>query len=138
MSKTDYSKCSLDELKDILEWIDHDKWPDRVAEIESILNDPQKRRVLEHKQETKNIQIQEENRKISKLLVGIYFLIIAGIIIFTGQLIGRRGGVEIETIEARVVIGIILAVIAVFTIKSVFGPKSLNKALKIRRKKRGS
>ncbi len=40
MEQPNYNNCSLDELHRVLELIDQDAWPDRVARIESIINDP--------------------------------------------------------------------------------------------------
>jgi len=135
MSKPDYSECSIDELKNILEFIDHNKWPDRVAEIESILNDPKKMEVLEREQEVAEKHKKEEDRKVSKVLLSIYLLVIAGVVVFSGQLMLRNGGIEIETMEGRLVIGFIVALFAFFIIKSVFWSKKLNKTLKKQREK---
>lgn len=42
MSSLNYERYNLDELHDVLENIDREKWPDRVAQVEGILNDPKR------------------------------------------------------------------------------------------------
>ncbi len=138
MSKPDYSQYSLEELKESLEWIDRDEWPDRVAEIKSILNDPKKRKALEHKQEFTNVKRERESQDFSSLLLGICYLFIAGLVVFTGILIGKHGEIYIESIEARIAIGFILALVGAFTIKSVLRRNAHSKVDKARRKKRAS
>ena len=94
--KPDYKKYSLVQLKEALHSIDREKWPERVKEIENILNDPKAISKLTN-QERKKIAEPDINIEMPRIIFGIFMLISACVLAVKGDLIGRHGVVHIET-----------------------------------------
>ncbi len=122
MNTPDYTKYTLSELQDVLNNINYEKYPERVKEIESILNDPvmynkllqdNRKKIEEHNQlEAKSV---EEGRKAFSFLT---LFILACVTLVTGTLITGYGTFQIESWLTRIFIFIIIIAFLIYSIRN--------------------
>ena len=117
MDKIDYSKYSVEELEDAYRHIDRDKWPDRVKEIELIINDPVKRRARvntdKYRKKIKEERAERARKRREPLGYALMYLVLAVLVSFFGIVASRTGqGTTADSIGERVLIGIAFFAIA--------------------------
>ncbi|QYJ91145.1 DUF3169 family protein [Shewanella halotolerans] len=117
MDKIDYTKYSVEELEDAYRHIDRDRWPDRVKEIELILNDPVKRRAQvntdKYRKKIKEERAQKSRKRREPLGYALMYIVLGVLVSFFGLLASRTGqGTTVDSMGERVLIGIVFFAIA--------------------------
>jgi len=117
MSVPDYESYTLDELEDVLNNIDYEKYPERVQLIRDILNDPEKNYSLhlEHNEEISetNPFDYESEEEVDPKSTGTYLFIMAFVLLVTGTLYTDFGSIQIESWTVRIIIFVIIMAIAI-------------------------
>ncbi|WP_346837036.1 hypothetical protein [Microbulbifer sp. SAOS-129_SWC] len=95
--KPNYKNYSLRELREALDSIDREKWPDRVKEIEAILKEPASLSKLKAKERKQRKLESDSNIELQLVVVGTVFLVMALILSVSGDLVGRFGVIHIDS-----------------------------------------
>jgi len=118
MFKPNYNKYTISELEEALRVIDSKKYPKRIQQVESLLNDPVKRKLIKQRSIDKLEQEKQRKAEIKRRSEpfgwGIFFTISAFIVYFFGFIPSRFqvSDSTIESNELRILIAVIFLIFA--------------------------
>jgi hypothetical protein len=103
MQEPDYESYSLEELQQVYNGINREKWPERYKKVKAILNDPVnvEKLKLEAQKESENSMFGPEGSPERKGW-GWFYLCIGLILLSTGTFVSKTGSFEIESWPVRI------------------------------------
>lgn len=119
MKSPDYNSYTLEQLLDVESKINRHEYPERYDRIISILNDPDRRLVLEAEQKGKDTENEKENQIAISYLGAFVYWIYGAVVLITGTLYTRLGDIYIESLLIRALVFIGIVVVGYMFLKSV-------------------
>ena len=112
MEEIDYTNCTKEDLADILNHIDREKYPERTALVQSLYDS--KEDLNEHEQgEVNEITFM----KIRNLISGALLLIFAPVVLIFGVNSNRLFySINIESLQARIVAFLVMVAMGIYVL----------------------
>ncbi|WP_346837026.1 hypothetical protein [Microbulbifer sp. SAOS-129_SWC] len=96
-------------MREALDSIDREKWPDRVKEIEAILKEPALLSKLEAKERRQRKEESNSRAELERVGSGMIFMLMALILSVSGYLVSRYGATHIDSPLIKWVLVVALA-----------------------------